>query len=386
VFPQLAAALRAGVSAIVEGCVRRLRQDLPRAARLSDAQLRDHWPEMLHSVADSLDIFRDGSVLAREGSRRGINRLHHEYTIDELLAEGQLLRQRIVEQTEEGLGRPMYRAENLALQAAIDGALQASVAAYVAAHDVRLRESAEAEAKYFSYLSHDLKNNLNGLALVLESHKRHLLSRTDIADEFADDLAELGAALKSIARTTDGVERMLLAERLRSSAVLARMERIRLSDAISDVARQLAKEAARKGIGLAIEVPSDAEVNSDRDWVVVVLQNLLGNAVKYSTGGTVKLKAEPQVLPAGWRWLVSVTDQGPGIAAEHLHRIFETFQRGETHGQGGAGLGLAIAWLAARLLGAEISAESNLNVGSTFFLAFPAQPPASTLGSNSFVS
>ena len=76
-------------------------------------------------------------------------------------------------------------------------------------------------------------------------------------------------------------------------------------------------------------------------------------------------------------WVLSVSDEGPGIAPEHLRNIFEAFRRGEMHGQSGVGLGLAIASRAAKLLGAELTVESKLGVGSTFRLAFP---PAAVVG------
>ena len=78
-------------------------------------------------------------------------------------------------------------------------------------------------------------------------------------------------------------------------------------------------------------------------------------------------------------WALSVSDEGPGIAPEHRGRLFEAYVRGETHGQAGVGLGLAIAFQAARLLGATLALESTAGVGSTFRLTIPSlesKPPA----------
>jgi signal transduction histidine kinase len=66
-----------------------------------------------------------------------------------------------------------------------------------------------------------------------------------------------------------------------------------------------------------------------------------------------------------------VTDEGPGIAPDKMRHIFDAFRRGEVHGQQGVGLGLAIASQGAKLLGAELSVASELNVGSSFHLIFP---------------
>ncbi len=75
-------------------------------------------------------------------------------------------------------------------------------------------------------------------------------------------------------------------------------------------------------------------------------------------------------------WVLSISDEGPGIAPENLSNLFDAFKRGETHGKPGVGLGLTIAAQAARLLGGELAVESKLNVGSTFRLMLPSYAPA----------
>jgi signal transduction histidine kinase len=103
----------------------------------------------------------------------------------------------------------------------------------------------------------------------------------------------------------------------------------------------------------------------------LVVQNLVGNAVKYSSTGMVRISA---TCGADGRCAISVSDEGPGIAVEHLNRIFDAFARGEMYGQGGVGLGLAIASQAAKLLGAELAVESAVGTGSAFRLVLPPGP------------
>jgi signal transduction histidine kinase len=102
-----------------------------------------------------------------------------------------------------------------------------------------------------------------------------------------------------------------------------------------------------------------------------VLQNLLGNAVKFSSGGTVRVTAVDD--PVGWK--ISVIDQGPGIAPDKLDAIFKAFGRGETYGQPGVGLGLTIASHAARILGSQLTVESKLGQGSKFSFVVPQAKP-----------
>jgi signal transduction histidine kinase len=100
----------------------------------------------------------------------------------------------------------------------------------------------------------------------------------------------------------------------------------------------------------------------------------VGNAVKYSTRGIVRIGAKRR--REDQHWVLSISDEGPGIAKEHLARIFDAFRRGDAHGQPGVGLGLAIASQAAKLLGAELTVESSVGVGSRFRLILPANESA----------
>ena len=100
---------------------------------------------------------------------------------------------------------------------------------------------------------------------------------------------------------------------------------------------------------------------------------LLTNSVTADTG-KIDLRCRPDGdsgsgAPAAWE--LSVTDHGPGIAPQHRQRLFDAFARGETHGQPGVGLGLAIAAQAAKLLGGRLTFESEVGAGSTFRVLIP---------------
>jgi signal transduction histidine kinase len=148
-----------------------------------------------------------------------------------------------------------------------------------------------------------------------------------------------------------------------------------LSMLLTDLIGQFSYHAKEKD--LELRASGDGQVNTDRELLSIVLQNLLGNAIKYSKQGEIKLTAECGVNGNG-ATRISVSDQGPGIAPEKIADLFKPFARGETHGQSGSGLGLSIARQAADLLGAKLWAESKLGQGSTFFVDLPAQPPASS--------
>jgi signal transduction histidine kinase len=133
---------------------------------------------------------------------------------------------------------------------------------------------------------------------------------------------------------------------------------------------QFSPEANLKGLTLAAQVPADAVVVSNRELILLVLQNLVGNAVKYSHSGTVTMGADfnPATGATEALW---VSDEGPGIPGEQLSHIFTAFARAGSGGAAGVGLGLTVAAEASRLLGARLTVKSHPGRGTTFYMEFP---------------
>jgi signal transduction histidine kinase len=120
-------------------------------------------------------------------------------------------------------------------------------------------------------------------------------------------------------------------------------------------------------------------VDADPDRIAQVLRNLLDNAVKYSPqGGLVTVRGEVRDAEV----VISVADQGLGIAPEHMNRLFEKFFRIKS-GLGrhvvGSGLGLPIAQTIVESHGGRIWAESRMGEGSTFFFTLPLKGPSQDL-------
>ena len=178
--------------------------------------------------------------------------------------------------------------------------------------------------------------------------------------------------------TIAGMEKLLQAERLRKGAIQPKAETVDLHALAADAIRASRAAGTAQGLTLEMSVPDDASAVSDREVIALVLQNLLNNAVKYSTTGTIRVAASRWAEEDSGGWSLSISDQGPGIAREQLGRFFEAFSRGDTHGQPGVGLGLAIASQAAKLLGGRLTVTSELGSGSTFTLVLPVSRPPSS--------
>ena len=102
--------------------------------------------------------------------------------------------------------------------------------------------------------------------------------------------------------------------------------------------------------------------------------NLIDNAIKYTSRGRVDVWVEPNADPAGAR--VVIADTGPGIAEEHLPRVFERFYRADesrAREQGGSGLGLAIAQSIVGAHGGAVDISSRVGAGTTVRVTLPGQ-------------
>jgi CheY-like chemotaxis protein/two-component sensor histidine kinase len=162
---------------------------------------------------------------------------------------------------------------------------------------------------------------------------------------------------------------------------------IPIAEVNSSLERSFRPVAEEKGLEFSVDVQPDVPsmIYTDGQRVEQVLKNLLSNAFKFTTEGSVKLtvrKAESNrrfiqpTLNSGTVIAFSVTDTGIGIASDKQRLIFEAFQQADgttSRKFGGTGLGLSISREIARLLGGEIRVESTPNKGSTFTLFLPAR-------------
>lgn len=368
--PAIAEALHARVEPIIHLWVERVRSIIPVTRELSFVDLQDGLPDILTKMAESLRVTDPAGrrELMERSPSQGITRFQQHYDVRELMTEDRMLRRVIVEQVEDALGRTIVRDEQIALHIAIDMMLQQAVIAFVDHQGGQLRSAAESELKYLSFLSHDLNNNLSNVTVWLQVLKTQL----EMLPQFADQIETLNTAQQAILSTIGGMGRLLQAERLRKGSAKPKRMSIDLRTLVANETRQVRADVERKGLAMTVEVPKGATVESDPELITLILQNLINNAVKYSTEGSIRVRAERRGDEAAGRWAIAISDEGPGIAVEHLKRIFDAFQRGEMHGSAGVGLGLAIASQAAKLLGAELSVESHIGVGTTFTLTLPA--------------
>lgn len=383
-FPEVARAIRAQSDYILNEWRGRTLFSMPELAELTVAEFHNSIARILAAMADALESNEPPDLrrLMQAAPAHGFQRFMQDYDLAELFAEERVLRRVIVSRVEEQLARRCSAEEAAALHGMIDIMLQQGVMALVQQQRQGLRQGAEAQLKHLSFLSHDLSNTFLVMTLNLRSIQQELSK----LPQMSEAASMVGASLAIISRTRQGMRRLLEHERLRSSDAKPGPVPLRLCDVVAPIVMMASGDTGGKGPRIDSTIDPDIRVNSNADLLTIILQNLIGNALKHGSivtgAGTaaigVRVEAERQHGKKGDFWIVSVVDDGPGIPSDQLDRLFHAFERLPQSGEKafadevGFGLGLAIASEAARLLDTKIEVKTQVGQGSRFSIQLPA--------------
>ena len=209
---------------------------------------------------------------------------------------------------------------------------------------------------------HDLKTPLRAIRAHAELLRRDWATPGDSGHEQC--LGFIVSGVQSIELLADGLANYSLALRIDESSFRPLQMDVLLRLVLAKLRRELQEGGA--------EVTYDAmlKVLGDPDRLSQVLENLLLNAVRHR--GTEAPRIHISAKRQGREWRFAVRDNGPGIEAAYLERIFKPFVRLRGKESPGAGLGLAIAREIVERHGGRIWAESQIGSGSTFFFTLPA--------------
>ncbi len=235
-------------------------------------------------------------------------------------------------------------------------------------HDLtRLRQLEAVRQEFVANVSHELRTPLS----LIKSAAETLIDggRNDpvITARFLDIID------KHANRLTFLLDDLLLLARLDSGRAELNLKAVALREAAQDALDDAALIGRARGVTLVNQVPAGVVAEADPDRLRQVLANLIDNAIKYGREqGTVTVTGRTM---GGTRVEISVRDDGPGIPAEAMARIFERFYRvdkARSREQGGTGLGLAIVKNVVQAHGGEVRVESAAGRGTEFFIMLPA--------------
>jgi signal transduction histidine kinase len=217
-------------------------------------------------------------------------------------------------------------------------------------------------------VAHDVRTPLTRIRGVAEV----ALQEDRDAETYREALADVVEAAESASATLDAIVDVGEAE---AGARRLRLVDVPLSAMLGDVADLYADVAEERGVSLSVEGAGDLVVHADRALLGRVLANLVDNAVKYSPAGAqVTLRAE-----ADAEWIrIAVGDNGPGIPAVELPRIWDRHFRGDrSRSERGLGLGLSLVRAGAEAHGGHATVESVEGEGSTFAIHLRRATPGS---------
>ncbi len=346
-------------------------RELPAAKHLDTPTLNDHLPMMLDDLVSALQV-QSGQTIAsalKEGSapEHGRQRVEDAFDIVEVVAEYSILRGCIhVIAEEHGLtlqGKAFHIVNRV-----FDHAIGLALEAYATQRALEVQARRE---EYLAFVAHDLRTPLSAISLagrVLE------LTLPD-GGSGTEPKRMLNALRRNVQQLEKLVTKVLDENTNLETEIGFKLERRELDlwPFVEALVHDLHPVAGTSSTQLSNQVPDDLVVYADASLLRRVFQNLIANAIKFTPRGEIIIGARE--LEDGGGVECWVSDNGTGIPAELLEKVFE---KGETGpgGEDGSGLGLAIVKTFTEADGGKVSVESKEGAGSTFRFTLPAKAGA----------
>lgn len=239
--------------------------------------------------------------------------------------------------------------------------------------DITARKLLEQQKEdFYAIVTHDIKSPLTailGYAELLLTDEKYKLEKE--AKEFISAIEKNG---HNILRLAEG---FLDLSRLRSGKITLNKNKVEVAVLLRGVYEEFEQRAREKDLELYLNLPENHVVCMlDKRYVEIAVKNLVDNALKFTTSGSVTLNAARQTARGRDFIVISVSDTGPGLQKEHMEKIFDRYYRSpNTSGVKGTGLGLSIVKEVADIHGGMVEAVCPEGGGCTFKLFLPAGTP-----------
>lgn len=282
----------------------------------------------------------------------------------------------------------LFVGQNLAMQELEQAKRRLREALSLAEEGLRRAEAASrAKSTFLANMSHELRTPLNAIVGYSE------LMQEEASDEATK--TDAGRINQAAVHLLQLINDILDVSKIEAGKMRLECETFALPALIDAVASTMATLVRRGGNTLIVDCPADVgDMVADRTKLGQALLNLLGNAAKFTSHGTIRLVAHREIEP-GTPWLgtttrtwivLAVHDTGIGIPADRLRELFVPFsQIGDSaQRKGGTGLGLTITREYCRMMGGDVSVSSELGRGSTFSIRVPCDVPGALAATQAF--
>jgi GAF domain-containing protein/CheY-like chemotaxis protein len=227
------------------------------------------------------------------------------------------------------------------------------------------------KSEFLANMSHELRTPLNAIIGYSEMLQE---DATELgAEQFTEDLGRINAAGKHLLELINAV---LDLSKIEAGKMELYLETFDVGGLVRDIAAVIQPLAAKNANRLELRGPDEAgTMRADQTKVRQALFNLLSNACKFTDRGTVSLVVSRETVEGREMVVFRVSDTGIGMTSEQLGRLFEAFSQADaatTRRYGGTGLGLALSRRLCRMMGGDVSVESESRRGSTFTIRLPA--------------
>jgi PAS domain S-box-containing protein len=234
-------------------------------------------------------------------------------------------------------------------------------------------EANRAKSEFLARMSHEIRTPMNAILGFTDVLRRGYEDGEAERMEFLNTIHSSGQHLLEL------INDILDLSKIESGKLEIELTRCSVDEIINEVIAVLGVRAAEKGVGLSFQWngPAPQTILTDATRFRQVITNLVGNALKFTETGEVRLVAQLDASRERPRLVVDVIDSGIGMTPESLQKIFNPFTQADssiTRRFGGTGLGLSISRQCANALGGDLSVVSEYGKGSTFTLTVDAGP------------